>query len=119
MSAWIIALALSAGYLINKNVQIKDQLEQASTKYNRSAEPAEPGPTSDEIRSQQSNKDLATGRSGGKYDDFNQGTGSSRSQMNQVLAAQDAAAQVVQEYESRAAIPEIQGVMMIRDNYGI
>ena len=51
MSAWIVALALSAGYLVNKNLQVKDRLEQAATKFNSAAQPADPGPTSQQIRS--------------------------------------------------------------------
>jgi hypothetical protein len=120
MSAWVIALALSAGYLINKNLQVKSQLEQASTKFHsQDAEPAEPGPTSQEIRSKQQDPNITGSRSGGKYDDFYQGVGSSKQHMQQVVTAQDSQQAAVQEFESRYALPEIEGVMMLRDNFGI
>ena len=118
MSAWVVLLALSAGYLVNKNLQMKDTLEQASTKFEGAAEPASPGPTSKDIRSTLANPDLATGKSGGKYDDFNQGSGTSRAGMNQILDVQRSAVKDVEAYEA-PALPEIQGVMMLRDNYGI
>lgn len=119
MSAWILGLALSAGYLINKNLQVTDRLEQATTKYQSAAKPADPGPTSKEIRTKQGDARYASGKSGGEYDDFNQGTGSSRAQMNEVVASQKAAAKKVEEYETQHRHPEIQGVMLVRDNYGI
>ena len=111
-------LALSAGYLINKNLLVKQKIEEARTQFEGAAEPASPGPTSKQIRSTLANKDYAYGKSGGKYDDFNQGTGTSKAHMNRIIAQQQAAQVEVHEYEA-PALPEIQGVMMVRDNFGI
>jgi hypothetical protein len=119
MSAWIVGLALSAGYLINKNLHVKNQLEQATTKFQMSAEPAEPGPTSAEIRTKQQDPDISGTASGGTFDDFYQGAGSSKQHMQQIVNVQQSQKAVVQNYESRVALPEIEGVMMLRDNFGI
>ena len=122
MSAWVVGLALSAGYLINKNLHFKskiDKLEEATTKYNNAVEPASPGPTTKAIRKTQSDPTRTVGKSGGRYDDFNQENGTSRAEMNQVLAVQDSLAQEVQNYELPPRFPEIEGVMLLRDNFGI
>ena len=117
MSAWIVGLALSAGYLINKNLQVKDQLEQAAAKFNSAAKPATGGLTTQEIRDVSKDANYSVGKSGGRYDDFN--PKGSRAQMEQVVSLQRNVAQQVQEYESAESVPEIQGVMLMRDNYGI
>jgi len=39
-SAWVIAVGLGAGYLINKNVVLKNQLDESVTKFNTAAKPA-------------------------------------------------------------------------------
>ena len=53
MSAWVIALGLSAGYLVNKNLQMTERLEQQVKVHQEEAKPADPGPTSEAIRTVQ------------------------------------------------------------------
>jgi hypothetical protein len=51
MSAvWLVALGLSAGYLINRKTQIRNRLEEAAAEFEGQAGPANPGPTSEQLR---------------------------------------------------------------------
>ena len=50
MSAWVIALGLSAGYLINKNLKMTERLEQQVKVVNEQSKPSTSGLESEEIR---------------------------------------------------------------------
>ena len=50
MSAWVIALGLSAGYLMNKQVQMGQRLDEKILDHHSRAAPANPGPPTAEIR---------------------------------------------------------------------
>ena len=43
MSAWIVGLAIAAGYLINKNLTVQSRLTQAEAEYQGAAKPATGG----------------------------------------------------------------------------
>ena len=77
MSAWIIGLAIAAGYLINKNVQAVERVTRAESAYQGAALPATGGVTTAEVRSAWRNTDFST------YGDFNSDL--SKAERNRVL----------------------------------
>tara|TARA_B100000579_G_scaffold408294_1_gene396310 strand:- start:47 stop:397 length:351 start_codon:yes stop_codon:yes gene_type:complete len=116
MSLWVIALGLSAGYLMNKNLQpqLMQRLEEQKTAYNSAANPETAGPPTSTIRHVQRTLPDA---------DVNES-------MNiQDLTADDArairadyarASAEVHEYENAMGLsPPIQGVWLTKDNYGV
>lgn len=109
MSAWIVGLALAAGYLINKNISVRTQLENASQNYNRAAKPATDGVTSAEVRKAWRNVDST--RFGDMAEDLPL---SQKLDLDQRVQAQRAA---VEEYDAPTMQP-IQGVLMTYDRLG-
>lgn len=112
MSAWIIGLAISAGYLINKNLAVQSRLTEAEAEYNSAAKPATGGVTSAEVRTAWKNTDFST------FGDFNSDW--SQSEKRKVVAREAAAAESVQTFESGAGgvLPQIEGVLMTFDRLG-
>jgi hypothetical protein len=111
MSAWVVGLAIAAGYLINKNLVVQSRLTQAEAEYQGVAKPATGGVTSAEVRKAWKNTDYET------YGDFNADW--SQQERDRVVASERQAAQTVQAYDERAeALPQIQGVMLTFDRYG-
>ena len=110
MSAWILALGLSAGYLVRQNLQVKTTLETAEKVYNA---PREGGEKGQEIRQIQRQVPIAD-----QFQDMNlqdlSGKDARRLAENQRSAADD-----VIKYENPEPLPEIQGVWLNFDNRGI
>lgn len=109
MSAWVVGLALSAGYLINKNLKLQSVLESAQVKYNTAAQPAEKGVTTAEVRKAWANTEYT------RYGDMSEKLSQAKKQeLDQKVQAQQ---QQVQEYDA-PQVPQIQGVMMTFDRLG-
>lgn len=109
MSAWVLGLALAAGYLINKNVQVKSRLENAATEYNSAANPATDGVTSSEVRTAWANTEHT------RYGDMSEDLmPAQKVQLDQKVQAQRDA---VEAYDA-ATVPPIQGVMLTFDRFG-
>ena len=103
MSAWVVGLALAAGYLINKNIQVSSRLEDAKAEYNNKAAPATSGVTSKEVRKAWANTDFA------KYGDMAEEL--TQAQKDSLHARVLAQRQEVEQYDA-SEVPSIQGVMM-------
>ena len=103
MSAWIVGLALAAGYLINKNIQIKGTLQNAEAKFNSAANPSTNGTTSSEVRKAWTNVD--------NYSDMNSDLTLSAKQALHEKAEQQR--NLVESYE--AGPSSIEGVLMTFD----
>ncbi len=110
MSAWVIALGLGAGYLINKNLQIASRLETSVAEFEQAAKPAE-GLTSQEVRQVQRTVPI-----GDRYQDMNLQDLSS-ADAKALVQERERAHQEVQEYEAGPA--PIQGVYLVYDNRGV
>ena len=110
MSGWIVALGLAAGYLINKNVTIKNQLHESVEKFQSGARPATGGVTSAEVRTAHKRTDHV------KYGDMN--TDLPREQMDSLHSAQMAAASQAEQFDAGPSPPQIQGVMLHYDRLG-
>ena len=109
MSAWILGLALSAGYLMNKKLHVNAGLHDAIAKFNSAALPADSnGATTAEVRKAWANTDGA--RMGDVADDLN---ASQRLDLEQKMAQQQ---QEVDAFDGSAA--QIQGVMLNFDQGG-
>ena len=110
MSAWIIGLGVSIGYLLNKNSKMTSNIDNALAKYETalSANGTTGGTTSAEI-SQAKERPLSQ-----LCSDFSDViTGSAwGSDMKSIQAAQENDAAKVLGYDSVASPPEIIGVMM-------
>ena len=104
MSAWVVALGLAAGYLINKNMVIKGQLEQSVVEHNSAARPSASGVTSSEVRAAWKSLD------GVKYGDMN--TDLPKTQMDSIAASAMAAAGEVAQFDAAVHFPRIQGVLL-------
>ena len=104
MSAWVIALGLSAGYLINKNMQMAHQIAAKVKVYNEAAAPADPGPTSQAIRNVQ-----RTVPDADRYEDINM-QDVDRERLDEITGAREAAHQEVAAYERGP--PPIEGVWL-------
>ena len=106
MSAWIIGLGVSIGYLLNKNSKMTSNIDNALAKYETalSANGTTGGTTSAEI-SQAKERPLSQLCS--DFSDVIPG-----SDMKAIQAAQDNDAAKVLGYDSAASPPEIIGVMM-------
>ena len=109
MSAWIIGLALAAGYLINKNISVRTQLEDASAEYNKAAKPATGGVTSSEVR--QAWRNTAFTRFGDMAEDLAE---SQKMELDRKVQVQREA---VEQYDA-ATVQPIQGVLMTYDRLG-
>ena len=102
-SAWVLALGISAGYLINKNLQMGQAIEQ-TVKAAPKAKPADPGPTTEAIRNVQRTVPAAD-----RYQDMNV-QDLTLKQMDGLREGQAAAAAKVAEWE--AGCGPIQGVYL-------
>lgn len=110
MSAWVIALALSAGYLINRQLSVKQGLQERMAEFNSHAKPAKPGPETEEIRKVQ-----ATVPDAEKYLDINVSE-LPRAEVKKLTAAREAAHQEVAAYEAGPA--PFQGVYLNMNDRG-
>lgn len=107
MSAWVIALGLSAGYLINKNVTLKTRLQAVAQEANHGVGPATDGPPVQTIRKVQ-----RTVPDADKYEEINRQDLKPKDQ-EKILEARSAKAQEVRQYEA-PKLPEIEGVYLMR-----
>lgn len=112
MSAWVIALGLGAGYLMNKNAKVQHRLESAVKKVNDEVERADPGPATEEIRTVQRTIPAADRNQDINIQDL------TRADVQAIQKERDAAANAVVMYES-PVIPQIEGVYLHYDNRGI
>lgn len=109
MSAWIVGLALAAGYLINKNLNVRAKLEDATAEYNKAAKPATDGVTSSEVRQAWRNTDFT--RFGDMSEDLAE---SQKLELDRKVQSQKLA---VEQYDASTVQP-IQGVLMTYDRLG-
>lgn len=112
MSAWVLGLALAAGYLVNKNVTMQTRLEEKVHEFNQTSLPADPGPQTATIRAVQRTVPLEE-----KFQDVNLARLSTQ-RVQEIGDAADRALAQVEAYEQPTSYPEIQGVYLLRDNYG-
>ena len=103
MSAWVLGLALSAGYLINRNLQIHRRLETATQQYQNAAAPATGGVTTEEVRTAW--KDTV----GTKIDTMAEELTSSQKALLHERVQQQR--QVVDQFDAPST-PQIEGVML-------
>lgn len=113
MSAWVLGLLLSAGYLMQKKFQMEDKLGEKAAEWQKNAKPAEGGVTSAEVRQINATVHLPD-----KYQDVNAERLSSQ-QVREIGDGADRAFQQVQAYEASPVPQEIQGVYLVRDNFGV
>ena len=107
--AWVIALGISAGYLISKNQQMHNRLEDAVTEFQDAAKPATDGPQSEEIRHVQATVPVAD-----RLQDL------SKQQCQALVDQRQQAAQEVVSYENASGfLPPIEGVYLHFDNRGV
>ena len=111
MSAWVIGLGLSAGYLINKNLAMDARLQETVKEHNQSAKPATDGPPTEEIRQVQRSLPIAD-----RYQDMNL-QDLSRQDADALAKEQEAQHQSVSSYE--ASLPQIEGVYLSFDRHGV
>tara|TARA_Y100001972_G_scaffold118034_1_gene157697 strand:- start:2171 stop:2509 length:339 start_codon:yes stop_codon:yes gene_type:complete len=111
MSAWVLALGMSAGYLINKNLRMGDRLQEQVLLYQEQAKPADPGPTTSSIRKVQKTVPPAD-----KYQDMNI-QDLTQEQVTRFAAAQENAHQQVAAYEEGPG--PIQGVYLNVGDRGV
>jgi len=111
MSAWLIALTLSAGYLVNKNLKITNRMDQSIKEYQSNAAPAE-GLQTETIRKVQRAVPLGDSLQDLNLQDL------SRGDVKALSAERARAAAEVVAYES-PTVPEIQGVYLHYDRNGI
>lgn len=112
--AWVIALGISAGYLISKNQQIHNRLDDAVTEFNEAAKPATDGPQTEEIRNVQATVPMAD-----RYEDFNMQDLTTQQARALVDQRQRAAQQVISYENASGVLPPIQGVYLQFDNRGV
>tara|TARA_R100000951_G_scaffold115508_1_gene123806 strand:+ start:1532 stop:1864 length:333 start_codon:yes stop_codon:yes gene_type:complete len=109
MSAWVVGLALAAGYLINKNIQVRSRLETSKAEYNTVAKPATGSVTTGEIRTAWANTDFT--RYGDMSEDLTQ-------RQKDALDAKVVAQQEAVEQYDASEVPSIQGVLLTYDRLG-
>ena len=112
MSAWILGLALGAGYLINKNLQMSSgMLEKAENDYNKAAGPSTNGVTSSEIRSAWADTEYT------KFGDMHERL--AESQKVDLVSKTEKHREVVSAYDTPPGSDhDIRGVLMTFDRYG-
>lgn len=110
MSAWVVGLGLSAGYLINKNISFTGELDKSIAAFQGAAQPATSGVTSAEVRQAYKSTDFV------KYGSMNEEL--SASEKNALLSRETAQASAVQSYDGSPSEP-IQGVVMQYDRLGV
>ena len=111
MSVWVIALGLSAGYLINKNMVISKQLDDSVAEFNSAAKPATGGVTSAEVRNAHKRTDHV------KYGDMNSEL--PKQEMDALVAGEVRAASAVEQFDQGQDGQQILGVMMQYDRLGV
>ena len=112
--AWVIALGISAGYLMSKNQQMHNQLNESVREFNEAAKPATDGPASQEIRHVQASVPLAD-----RFQDFNL-QDLSKQQCQALVDQRQQAAQEIVSYENPpGSLPPIEGVYLTFDNRGV
>ena len=111
MSAWVVALGLGAGYLINKNTIIQDKLAESVAAFNSSAKPATGGVTSSEVRDAYKRTDFV------KYGDMNADL--PKKQMDALLEKERVRESDVERFDAGPPAPQIQGVMLTYDRLGV
>ena len=105
----MVVLALGAGYLINKNIQVRSRLEDSKAEYNSAAKPATGGATSREVRAAWANTDFT------RYGDMSEDLTMNQKQLlDAKVAAQQ---QAVEQYDA-SEVPQIQGVLLTYDRLG-
>jgi uncharacterized protein involved in exopolysaccharide biosynthesis len=110
-AAWVLGLALAAGYLINKNVQVSSQLKNSIAEYQNAAEPSTDGATSAEVRKAWANTDFT------RYGDMAEELRSSQKvALDSRVELQRA--QVEQFETAHVPSSSIQGVMLTFDGSG-
>ena len=110
MSAWLVALGLGAGYLVNKNMIFRTQLENSVSEYQNAAEPATGGVTSAEVRKAHKRIDHVL------YGDYNAEL--PRKDVDAISKQQASAASAVQQFDSEQP-SVIQGVLLHYDHLGV
>lgn len=111
MSAWVVGLALAAGYLINKNVAVmSSKLNDIERDYYSAAEPSTDGATSAEVRRAWANTDFT------RYGDMTEDLATSQKlELERKVQSQK---DDVALYDAGVAVPPIQGVLMTFDRLG-
>ena len=108
MTAYVLLLGMAASYLImKKQTMQRSQLEESKTKYNSAAKPAEPGPTSQEIRGFKAKVPDST-----RFQDMSLTT--PKEERESLYNAQQAVVSDVAAFENAIQMPEIQGVYFER-----
>lgn len=113
MSAWLIALGLAAGYLMQKNVQVRSRLEAVTKQFHSEAQPESKGPSSEVIRTVQ-----RTVPDSEKYQDMNV-QDLNRKEVDHLVSEREAAAQEVVNYETAVRMAPIEGVYLHYDRNGV
>lgn len=111
MSGWLIALAVSVAYLMQKKQTLDHKIDTAQKQFNSAACPAEPGPTSEQIRNVQ-----RTVPASDRYVDMNIQDLSAKD-VQYLQEQESVAAQKVIAYEQGPA--PIEGVYLHYDNRGV
>ena len=112
MSAWVIALALSAGYLVQKNFKMNSRLEEAVQEFQEGNRGKE-GETAAIRKVQRTVPDSE------KFDSMNV-QDLTRKEAQELGRARQAARDEVARFESpEPTMPEIQGVYLHFDNRGV
>ena len=114
--AWVIALGLSAGYLINKQMQISQRVSESVKAYEheRALPPMAPThpagiiPTTSGIRKLQGTVEPAV-----VYDDINN-TELNKTEVSKLLDARESAADEVERFETQPGY-RVQGVLLNYD----
>ena len=104
MSAWLLALGLSAGYLMTKKVTMGQALDEQVKKQNESVEPERNGPSSEAIRNVQRTVPAAD-----RYQDMNV-QDLTKKEMDGLAAGQMQQRERVAEFE--AGLQPMQGVYL-------
>ena len=112
MGVWLVMLALGTSFLMQKNQRQLMALEHVRRQVNSAADPADPGPETREIRNVQRSLPLSETVGELNMQDL------SRKDVATIQGAHAAAAQEVTQYEA-PVLPEIEGVYLQFDNFGI
>jgi len=112
MSAWVVALGLGAGYLINKNTVIQDKLAESVERFNSAAKPATGSVTSKEVRDAYKRTDFV------KYGDMNSDL--PKGQMDCLLEKERRRESAVEAFDAGPTGPsKIEGVLLTYDRLGV
>eukprot|EP00965_Chrysotila_dentata_P191073 6174295-Pleurochrysis_carterae.AAC.3 len=102
---WVIGLGIAAGYLINKNLSMSQQLENAVYESESNIKPATDGVTSQEVRQSYKRLDNV------KYGDMNDAI--PFTEKARLLSLQKKASSAVESFDSQSeGCQPIQGVVM-------